>query len=58
MKQVRTAFIEAVHPEDVVAAHLGGSADRDVRVRNRNDGWLSISRESESVEGKKSSRSL
>lgn len=58
MKQVHTAVVKAVDPEDVIVAHLGGSADGDVWVRNGNDGWLSISRESVSVEGKQSSRSL
>lgn len=40
-----SAFIKAVHPEDVSRAHLSGSPNGHIGVREGNNGWLSVPRE-------------
>lgn len=46
---ILTALIEAIHTEDVVAAHFPGFSDGYVGVGDGNDGGLSVFREGKPV---------
>lgn len=48
-KNVRTALIKAIDPQDVSRTHLLGPANGDVVVRDGNDGWLPVPGESKPV---------
>lgn len=39
---VNTATVETVHTKDVDRAHLGCPTNRDVFIRDGNDGWLPV----------------
>lgn len=45
LEEILTALVEAIHPEDVILTHLGGSSNLYVWVGDGNNGWLSVPRE-------------